>query len=126
MTSAPYQIPAAAPSYETEQVREFQPREEPREEMVVPQPAPAPAPSPSAGYAPAAPLRIEMPPDLQQVESDPEKVQAFAHEPAREPAAPRPRRVRPAPAPVIEEPLVQIETDRAAVQADDSGEKTPA
>jgi hypothetical protein len=110
--------PSAPPSYETEQVREFRPREPVIE-------TPQPAPTPAADYAPPAPLRIEMPSDLQQVESDPEKVRAVLLEPSREPATPRPRRVRPAPAPVVEEPLVQIETDRADAQAG-GGEKTPA
>ena len=76
-----------------------------------------------AGYAPAEPVKIDWPSDLQQVESDPEKIRSVREEPAPQPSAPRPRRVRPpAPRP-SDEPLVQIETgseDRA------SGEKTPA
>lgn len=115
--------PSAPPSFETEQVREFHPRE------IVTAPSPHPAPAPAAGYAPATPVQIEWPSDLQQVESDPEKVQAIlqAQTPApRETAAPRPRRVRPPVEPVKEEPLVQIETGLAETQASGSGEKTPA
>lgn len=62
------------------------------------------------GFAPAVPPKIEWPPDLQQVESDPEKVKAAEQGVAQEEPAPRPKRVRPPQAPVIEEPLVQVET----------------
>jgi hypothetical protein len=96
-------------------VREFEPRE-----------APAPAAVPSgAGYAPVAPVKMDWPSDLQQVESDPAKVSAAQQEPSREQAAPRPRRVRAQAKPVNDEPLVQIETDRTESQPG-SGEKTPA
>ena len=101
---------AEAPSYERETVREFQP----------PTPAPisqgeaAPAMSASTdaapGYAPAAPVKLEWPSDLQQVESDPDRVRVAQQEVTTEPSAPRPKRVRPQQAPVSEEPLVQIET----------------
>jgi hypothetical protein len=57
----------------------------------------------------AAPLKLEWPSDLVQIETDPHKVQAVAIE---EPAPVRtPRRIRPAPPPVSNEPLVQVETD---------------
>lgn len=62
------------------------------------------------GYAPAAPVKLEWPSDLQQVESDPDRVRVAQQEVTTEPSAPRPKRVRPQQAPVSEEPLVQIET----------------
>jgi ribonuclease E len=103
-TEAP--SPAAG---EAEVVREFRPAE----------PTAPSAQAPGAGYAPAVPIRIEWPSDLQQVESDPEKVRAAQmtlSEPDRtEPV--RPRRVRPPRAPVSEEPLVQVETVSAAGMA---------
>jgi len=88
--------------------------------------APEPAPASGAGYAPAAPVKIEWPSDLQQVESDPNKVQTAQQESIQEQPAPRPKRVRTARPEVIEEPLVQIETDRTGAQTPASGEKTPA
>ena len=113
------QAPSTPSNFETEQVREYQPRQ--------PQVEPQATPAPSAGYAPAKPVEIEWPSDLQQVESDPGKVQAFAQqESPREPAAPRPRRARPQPQPIVEEPLVQIETGLTGTQTSSSGEKTPA
>jgi len=112
-----YEAPAAPAPYERETVQEFQPRE-----PVAPQPAPAPG----AGYAPAVPVKIEWPSDLQQVESDPGKVSAAQQEPVQEQHAPRPKRVRQPLPPAIDEPLVQIETDRMESQPGGSGEKTPA
>ena len=113
-----YEPPAAPASYERETVREFQPQE-----TVAPQPAPIAG----AGYAPAVPVKIEWPSDLQQVESDPGKVSAAAQpEPVQEHHAPRPKRVRQPIAQVVDEPLVQIETDRAESPSGGSGEKTPA
>lgn len=117
-------MPASAPrqadtSYETERVREFQPRETATLEAAAPA---APAHG-GAGYAPATPVKIDWPSDLQQVESDPGKIQAVQTEPERQPQAPRPRRVRqPAPR-VADEPLVQIETGASEAKP---GEKTPA
>jgi ribonuclease E len=117
-------VPASTPrqaetSYETERVREFQPRETATLEAA----APAAPTHSGAGFAPATPVQIEWPSDLQQVESDPGKVQAVQSEPEREPQAPRPKRVRqPAPR-VAEEPLVQIETGADEAKP---GEKTPA
>ena len=110
-----YEAPTAPPSYERETVREFQPQE-----PVASQPASGP------GYAPAAPVKIEWPSDLQQVESDPEKIQAVEQQAPQVQPAPRPKRVRQPLPPVSEEPLVQIETDRTETQAAGSGEKTPA
>jgi hypothetical protein len=102
---------------EVEQLREFQVRETPMQET----------PAPSRGYAPAVPVKIEWPSDLQQVESDPDKIQAVEHQaPQQVQSTPRPKRVRQPLPPVNEEPLVQIETDRSETQASGSGEKTPA
>jgi ribonuclease E len=111
-----YEAPAAPLPYERETVREFQPRE-----AVAPQATPAP----SAGHAPAVPVKMEWPSDLQQVESNPEKVSAAQHEPAQEQPAPRPKRVRQPSQPAISEPLVQIETERMDAQPGGGGEKTP-
>jgi len=90
------------PVLENEQVREFPQQTVVREEAV-------PA---GAGYAPAVPVTIEWPSNLQQVESDPEKVRSLPQEPVQEATPPRPRRMLPPSQPVSEEPLVQIETDR--------------
>jgi len=68
------------------------------------------SPPSGAGYAPAAPVKLEWSSDLQQVESDPDRVRAAQQVVPAEPPAPRPKRVRPQSAPVVEEPLVQIET----------------
>jgi ribonuclease E len=102
-----YEAPSA---YERETVSEFQPREAP--------PAAEPARPSGAGYAPAAPVKIEWPSDLQQVESDPEKVRAVQAQEVEPEPAPRPKRVRQQQAAVDEGPLVQVETGR--------DEKTPA
>jgi ribonuclease E len=105
---------ATPPSYERETVREFEPRE-----------TPAPVARPAgAGYTPAAPVKMEWPSDLQQVESDPAKISAAQPDVAQEQHAPRPRRTRRPAQAVSEEPLVQIETDRESSSA--GGEKTPA
>ena len=113
-----YEAPAApAPAYERETVREFEPNEPA---------APRPAPVSGAGYAPAVPVKIEWPADLQQVESDPGKVSAVQQEPVQEHHAPRPKRVRQTIPQAVDEPLVQIETERAESPSGGSGEKTPA
>ena len=88
-------------AYENERVREFEPPA-----ALVSEPVPS-----GPGVAVAAPVQIEWPSDLQQVESDPGKVSSVEQEMERQPAAPRPKRVRPAPQATDEEPLVQIETD---------------
>jgi hypothetical protein len=106
--------PSSPPAYERETVREFQPQE-----SVVSQPTPAS----NAGYAREEPVRMEWPSDLQQVESDPTKIQAIRHETVQEQPAPRPKRVRPTSSPVNEEPLVQIETG-ASGSSNSGGEKT--
>ena len=88
------------PAFEHEQVREY------------PQQAAAQVDAPAgAGYAPAIPVNIEWPPELKQVESDPQKI-GSVQQAVQEAPAPRPRRVRPPSQPVSEEPLVQIETDQ--------------
>jgi hypothetical protein len=66
---------------------------------------------------------MEWPSDLQQVESNPQKVQAARQEVVQEQPAQRPKRVRQASAPVNEEPLVQIETGPSAAPTP-GGEKT--
>lgn len=99
-------------AYENERVREFEPPA-----ALVSEPVPS-----GPGVAAAAPVKIEWPSDLQQVESDPGKVNAVAQDMDEPPAAPRPKRVRPAPSVVDEGPLVQIETDRAG-SAPDIGDR---
>lgn len=60
---------------------------------------------------PALPeLKLEWPADLVQIETDPHKAETAAQGVADEAPAPRPRRARPAPAAVSDEPLVQVET----------------
>ena len=105
----------AAGSFETEQVREFEPR---ASEPV------APAPS-GPGYAPAEPVRIEWPADLVQVESDPAKVQTAEQAEIVQQPVERPKRVRHPVQPLTEEPLVQIETGQAAAApaAEDKGKE---
>jgi hypothetical protein len=88
------------PSFDTEVVREFEPR--------VPEAAP-PVPS-GAGFAPAEPVRIEWPSDLVQVESDPGKIQTVQEQEPEQQAVPRPKRARPPAQQASQEPLVQIET----------------
>jgi hypothetical protein len=90
------------PAFENEQVREY-----PQQTAAQVDAVPA-----GAGYAPAVPVKIEWPPELKQVESDPEKIESLQQEAVQEAPAPRPRRVRPPSQPVSEEPLVQIETDQ--------------
>jgi hypothetical protein len=90
------------PAFEHEQVREY-----PQQTAAQVDAVPA-----GAGYAPAIPVKIEWPPELKQVESDPEKIGSVQQEAVQEAPAQRPRRVRPPSQPVSEEPLVQIETDQ--------------
>jgi len=103
----------ATPAFETGPVRPIPPQET----------SPAHAAPPGPGFAPAVPPKIEWPPDLQQVESDPDKVRAAEQEVAEERPAPRPKRVRQAPSPVSEEPLVQVETSQRETAA--AGENAP-
>jgi ribonuclease E len=83
------------------------------------------APASGPGVAIAAPVRIEWPADLQQVESDPDKVATAQREAEPQQAPQRPRRVRPPSQPADEGPLVQIETDSAVAVTAESGDKTP-
>ena len=86
-------------------------------------PAPAPAAIAEAPVAervveqafspiPATPLALEpivLPPDLTQIETDPEKLRIAVSKP-EPPQPPRPPRMRPPLPPISDEPLVQIET----------------
>ena len=102
-SAATVQAPPASPSsFETEVVREFEPRPAEPEGPVLSGP----------GYAPAEPVRIEWPSDLVQVESDPEKVRSGAQAEIEQQPVQRPKRVRQPAQPLGEEPLVQIETGR--------------
>jgi ribonuclease E len=103
-------------AFETEQVREF---------THSPPPAPADSAYTGPGYAPATPVKIEWPADLQQVESDPDKIRATELEAAPESSASRPKRVRQPLPPVSNEPLVQIETDRPEASGHGKEEKAP-
>ena len=68
-----------------------------------------PAVEPQAAVPQPAPLKLDWPGDLVQIETDPHKArEVVVVEEA--PPAPRARRVRPAPQPLANEPLVQVET----------------
>ena len=88
-------------------------RASPGEEIVreVPQStAPVTEQAAPSGTSPRFSLQLDWPADLVQIETDPGKVQRV--EPQEE-ESPRPRRTRrPAPPPVSDEPLVQVETRR--------------
>jgi ribonuclease E len=122
-TAIPASEPRSAPqpdsSYEAERVRDFQPRETATLEAT----APADPARSGAGFAPARPVEMQWPSDLQQVESDPGKIQAVQAEEPNEARAAKPRRVRQATPRAAEEPLVQIETGPGESRPD---EKTPA
>lgn len=119
--STPHHESPARASIEADQLREFQLRETATLAASSPV-APAPAPS----YAvPAVPVKLEWPSDLQQVESDPDKIRAVEQQAPQEQAAPRPKRVRQPLPPVKDEPLVQIETDKSGTESAGAGEKTP-
>jgi len=79
------------------------------------EPATLPAQEPPA-QEPAQPaLNLELPSDLVQIETDPQK--ALAVKAYIEPEiAPRPRRVRVAPQPLSDEPLIQVETRKREVE----------
>ena len=76
------------------------------------------APSPVSERA--APLKLEWPSDLVQVDTDPEKLRIMSARAREETPAPRPKRERPPLPPVSDEPLVQVET-RKAVGTPDPG-----
>jgi hypothetical protein len=98
-------VPEAAPPAEVARAARPEPVPEP---APAPQAAPERAPAPQASAAPAVPLKLDWPSDLVQIETDPHKAKAVVVEEA--PAAPRVRRVRPAPPQMPNEPLVQVET----------------
>jgi hypothetical protein len=102
------QQPAAeVPPAAEEAVAVAQPevRHEPRAEV---QPEEAPR---AQERPPALPeLKLEWPAGLVQIETDPHKAETAAQGVADEAPPPRPRRARPAPVAVSEEPLVQVET----------------
>jgi ribonuclease E len=84
--------------------------------VAAPAVTPTPVAVPSAPVAPPvvppAPLKLDWPSGLTQIETAREKQQTVqAAAPAAEP--PRVRRARPAPPPVIDEPLMQVETGRS-------------
>jgi ribonuclease E len=84
----------------------------------VPLAAEAPAPKAEPRKAPP-PLELDWSSDLEQVESDPRKIKAAQREESPEEApAPRPKRQRVPHPPLIEEPLVQIETEKRGPAAD--------
>ena len=66
------------------------------------------APTATPAAPTPAPLKLEWPSDLVQIETDPQKARAAAVD--EQPPAPRPRRVRPVPQALSNEPLVQVET----------------
>jgi ribonuclease E len=68
-------------------------------------------PAPVMQAMPAALQSIVLPPELELIETNPEKVRVVASKPEA-PQPPRPSRVRPPLPPVNDEPLVQIETQR--------------
>jgi ribonuclease E len=112
--------PAAAPAYVPEggivKVADEIVREDYRSAPPAPiapsAPAVEPVSAPPAARHAPPPVELEWPSDLVQVESDPNKVRTAQQQAPQEEAAPRPRRERPAPTPVAEEPLVQVETGR--------------
>jgi ribonuclease E len=69
------------------------------------------APPPLPSVPPVAREPIVLPSDLNQVETDPEKLRIAASKVAP-PPPPRPPRVRPPLPPISTEPLVQVETRR--------------
>jgi hypothetical protein len=88
-----------------------------REDIPAALPARSPTPAPAPIHA-APPVKLEWPPDLIQVESDPHKVKAVQEQAPQEIPTPRQRRERPVLHPVSEEPLVQIETQKNNTPAD--------
>ena len=100
-----------APAPQPEPVAQPEPAGPRAIEPLAPRAIEAQAPPAAEPQAPApqpAPLKLDWPSDLVQIETDPHKAREVVVEEA--PVAPRVRRVRPAPAPVVNEPLVQVET----------------
>ena len=78
-----------------------------------------PAPVAEAAVTPApASLRIEWPSDLVQIETDPQKARAAAAAAEEPEPVSRPRRIRPIPVRVPDEPLVQVETRKREAPVD--------
>jgi hypothetical protein len=121
--------PAPTPTARPEPLEQAPTAEEPTAREVVSEASQSPAPlvgsAPRYDAAPArqeppsppAPVKLDWPSDLVQIETDPQKARAPApHE--EEEQAPPPRRARPAQRAVSEEPLVQVETHRREAPAD--------
>ena len=116
--AAPMAMPSVAPAIEAPSHAERAP-----EVTAATPPVPAAAPVPVARVSePATPVPavqvippalqpIVLPPELVLIETNPEKVRLVASKP-EPPHAPRPPRVRPPAPPLIDEPLVQVETQR--------------
>jgi len=101
LSPAPAPYPAEAP--QVAPVEEIRHAEAPVAERVV-EPL---LPSPASRATPATLEPIVLPPDLELIETDPEKLNMAASK-AEPPQPPRPPRVRPSLPPVSDEPLVQI------------------
>ena len=116
--AAPVAMPSVAPAIEAPSHAERTP-EVTATTPPVPAPAPVPVarvsepatPVPAVQVTPAALQRIVLPPELVLIETNPEKVRLVASKP-EPPQAPRPPRIRPPATPVVDEPLVQVETQR--------------
>jgi hypothetical protein len=81
-------------------------------------------PAPQEDKASFTPFKVDLPSDLQQVESNPDKVHtAEQQEPEEETS--HPRRVRSTPPRVNDEPLVQVETGQSSPPAEESAITTP-
>ena len=72
------------------------------------------APAPVAHIVPPVPLKLDWSSGLTQIETAAEKAPVAQQAVASAPEAPRPRRTRPAPTPVVNEPLMQVETQPPA------------
>src|SRR5262249_26170252 len=113
--SAPHAVPGAA-IVAGEFVREDTPAAAPPESA---------APMPALGYA-AAPVKLEWPSDLVQVESDPSKVKAVQESAEQQIPVPRQKRERAPLQPASEEPLVQIETRKNDVPVEVAAATAPS
>jgi hypothetical protein len=103
------QTPSAADYAQPEVVEEHPQSVAPMSEPALPAlEQPPQQPTPTLEQPPAPPLKLELPSDLVQIETDPSKARTVAVE--EEAPAPRSPRARPAPLPVTSEPLVQVET----------------
>ena len=96
-----------------------------REDTPAAVPEESAAPLPAPGYA-AAPVKLEWPSDLVQVESDPSKVKAVQESAEHQIPVTRQKRERPPLQAANEEPLVQIETRKHDAPADVAPAKAPS